>query len=112
MYTAGDTRCPWFHRPRVECTLRRQRGQRLPARTRALAGPAAALGGLCLLLVLQAPVAAAHTNAAPATIREYSIPTAGSLPGGIVAGPDGALWFYETGSNRIGRITTDGQITE
>jgi virginiamycin B lyase len=112
MYTASDARCPWFHRPRAECALRRPGGQRRSRRSRALIGPAAAVGGLCLLLILQAPVAAAHTNAAPVNIREYALPTAGSLPGGIVAGPDGALWFYETGSNRIGRITTDGQITE
>ena len=57
-------------------------------------------------------MAAAQAAVAPATIREYALPTAGSQPGGIVAGPDGALWFYETGSNRIGRITTGGQISE
>lgn len=36
---------------------------------------------------------------------------------GIVAGPDGALWFGESnvlalGGNRIGRMTTDGQVTQ
>ena len=35
-----------------------------------------------------------------------------SFPGGIVAGPDGALWFTEQGGDQIGRITTDGDITE
>ena len=44
-------------------------------------------------------------------ITEFPLPD-GSQPGGIVSGPDGALWFYETGTNQIGRITTDGQITE
>ena len=31
---------------------------------------------------------------------------------GIVAGPDGALWFTESFNNRIGRITTSGSISE
>jgi virginiamycin B lyase len=44
-------------------------------------------------------------------ITEFPLPD-GSLPGGIVSGPDGALWFYETGTNQIARISTDGQITE
>jgi hypothetical protein len=43
------------------------------------------------------------------TITEYPIPTACAGPSGIVASPDGALWF--TGSG-IGRITTSGTITE
>ena len=42
----------------------------------------------------------------------YSIPTTAASPGGITAGPDGALWFTETSSNKIGRITTAGVITE
>jgi virginiamycin B lyase len=32
----------------------------------------------------------------------------GSQPFGITNGPDGALWFTETGRNRIGRLTIDG----
>ena len=46
------------------------------------------------------------------------LPTASNLPeGGIAAGPDGALWFTEvdptiTARDKIGRITTDGTITE
>jgi virginiamycin B lyase len=31
---------------------------------------------------------------------------------GITAGPDGALWFTESASGKIGRITTGGQIQE
>ena len=57
------------------------------------------------------------------TITEFPLPSAvpvetprgprmTSLPGGIVAGPDGALWFYMSATNRIGRITTTGQISE
>ncbi|HKY76707.1 MAG TPA: hypothetical protein VJS45_11225, partial [Acidimicrobiia bacterium] len=33
-------------------------------------------------------------------------------PRGIMAGPDGAMWFVESGGDQIGRITTDGVITE
>jgi virginiamycin B lyase len=47
----------------------------------------------------------------PPTITEFLIPTSGSSPDGIAAGPDGALWFTESGG-KIGRITTDGVITE
>jgi virginiamycin B lyase len=31
---------------------------------------------------------------------------------GITAGPDGALWFTETIANKIGRITTTGELRE
>lgn len=40
-------------------------------------------------------------------ITEYS---SGSSPVGIAAGPDGNLWF--TDSNKIGKITTSGTVTE
>ena len=47
------------------------------------------------------------------TLTEYSNGlTVGSSPAGIVAGPDGALWFTEYNGNQIGRITTAGVITE
>lgn len=32
--------------------------------------------------------------------------------GGIVVGPDGALWFGESAANNIARMTTDGRVTE
>lgn len=35
-----------------------------------------------------------------------------AAPNRIVAGPDGALWFAELGANKIGRITTAGELTE
>jgi virginiamycin B lyase len=40
---------------------------------------------------------------------EYA--TAGN-PTAITAGPDGALWFTECSSNKIGRLTTAGVLTE
>jgi RHS repeat-associated protein len=53
-------------------------------------------------------VAAAATGA----ITEYPIPTAGSTPYGMAAGPDGNLWFAEWGGDKIGKITPSGTITE
>jgi streptogramin lyase len=54
----------------------------------------------------------AAADAYGATVTEYPIPTPQSLPNGIVAGPDGALWFAEQLGGKIGRITTSGAITE
>lgn len=36
----------------------------------------------------------------------------GGSPTGISVGPDGALWFAERGADRIGRITTNGDLVE
>jgi streptogramin lyase len=54
------------------------------------------------------------TALAAQTITEYPIPTPGAGPFGITAGPDGSLWFTEfnVNSNRIGRVTTAGVITD
>src|SRR5260221_3858757 len=46
------------------------------------------------------------------SIGECPIPTTGALTLNIAAGPDGALWFAEFGTNKIGRITTAGVVTE
>jgi virginiamycin B lyase len=62
---------------------------------------------LTALLLAMSPA-----SAAPGDISEYAIPTLGSSPQGIAAGPDGALWFTERNGNRIGRITTSGAVTE
>jgi virginiamycin B lyase len=35
-----------------------------------------------------------------------------SDPSGIIAGPDGAMWFTEENGNKIGRITTAGDLSE
>jgi virginiamycin B lyase len=57
-----------------------------------------------------------------ASITEFPLPTTGNFPDQcssgnaaplrIAAGPDGALWFTESNSNKIGRIATSGSITE
>src|SRR5262249_16165338 len=45
---------------------------------------------------------------------EFTIPTAGSLPHAITAGPDNNLWFTETPVNsrneRIGQMSTNGRF--
>ena len=44
------------------------------------------------------------------SITEFPIPTAGSQPNGIAAGPPGAMWFSEGGGNKIGMIGTEPPI--
>jgi virginiamycin B lyase len=47
------------------------------------------------------------------TITKFAVPNAASsVPYAIAAGPDGALWFTEYWGNNVGRITTDGVVTE
>jgi streptogramin lyase len=38
------------------------------------------------------------------TITEFLIPSWNASPAGIAVGPDGAVWFTESGANQIGRI--------
>ncbi|HVV36905.1 MAG TPA: hypothetical protein VHC63_09910 [Acidimicrobiales bacterium] len=45
-------------------------------------------------------------------IVQYALARKNSYPQHIVAGPDGALWFTESNTNAIGRITTTGDIKE
>jgi len=45
-------------------------------------------------------------------LAEFPIPTADSGLSWITTGPDGALWFTEIFSNKVGRITAAGVITE
>ena len=54
------------------------------------------------------------TNVPPGSIpiTEYPTPTTSSQPQGIVTGPDGALWFTESSSSKIGRITTAESFSE
>ena len=62
-----------------------------------------------LLLSFLLCAAIAH---AQLSFTEYPTPTPFADPTRITNGPDGALWFTESGSNQIGRITTGGAITE
>lgn len=63
-------------------------------------------------LLLGLSVSAVAQSGTYSNISGYGVPTANSFPGGITAGPDGALWFTENQGNKIGRITTAGVITE
>jgi streptogramin lyase len=56
--------------------------------------------------LLSAPAAQA------VTITEFVVPAAGAQPFDIVTGPDGRLWFTDTGTNAIGRIDTGGTSIE
>lgn len=44
--------------------------------------------------------------------QDWPLPEAGASLDDITVGPDGALWFGEDRAPRLGRVTTDGQITE
>jgi streptogramin lyase len=52
------------------------------------------------------------SNGGLGAVTEFAIPTGGSQPRAITAGPDGNLWFTETASNKVGRITPAGAVTE
>jgi streptogramin lyase len=52
------------------------------------------------------------TASAYPVINEYPVPTSDSGDYSIATGSDGALWFTETAQNKIGRITTSGDVTE
>jgi streptogramin lyase len=67
---------------------------------------------LASALVATLAVAPVPVMAATGDITEFTIPTANTDPQGIVAGPDGSLWFTEFFGNNIGRITSSGVITE
>ncbi|MBV8489497.1 MAG: hypothetical protein JO199_03130 [Candidatus Eremiobacteraeota bacterium] len=43
-------------------------------------------------------------------VQEYHLPSTSSLPLGITAGSDGALWFVEASANHIGRIPPDATV--
>lgn len=50
--------------------------------------------------------------AANGSVTYFPVPTGNSFVTDITSGPDGALWFTERTGSRVGRITTDGSITE
>ena len=45
-------------------------------------------------------------------VTEFAVRGAGSYPLGIVAGPDGRMWFTERDSDQIGAIAGDGTLSE
>ena len=64
-----------------------------------------------LLVAALVPMALAGTaRATPSGLTTY--PSTGIFgPASITTGPDGALWFTNAGNGTIGRITTDGVIS-
>src|SRR5260370_14583492 len=68
--------------------------------------------GSLLLSVLVIPPRLVRGATSGVSITEFPIPTAASSPVGIASGPDGNLWFTESGVNNIGRITPTGTISE
>jgi virginiamycin B lyase len=69
-----------------------------------------------LAVALLALAFAEQPGAAPAGLDRqtgWSVSSLESInPGDITVGPDRNLWFPETGTNRIGRITTMGDVKE
>ena len=70
----------------------------------------------CLLSVLACLagllVALAPATPASAAITVYPVPTSGAGLGRIVTAPDGSMWFLMETANKVGRITTGGQLQE
>src|SRR5262245_24265924 len=73
-----------------------------------------AMRTLRMVLLFSFVIAQVATGAVPAEaakrIKEFPVPTPGSLPHGIAVGPDGNLWFTERAGDKIGRITPTGVI--
>ena len=63
--------------------------------------------GLIWFLALSLSV---FSSAQGVSITEYPL-ASGSVPWGITAGPDGALWFVDEAGNSVDRITTAGVVT-
>jgi streptogramin lyase len=62
--------------------------------------------------VSSSPIQMTFDSSTCGVFTEFNIPTASSSPQGIALGADGNLWFTESSSNKIGRITTAGVVTE
>jgi streptogramin lyase len=52
------------------------------------------------------------TTAGWGSFFNYRLPNPSSSPQGITVGPDSSLWFTEAGTDKIGRITTTGLLTQ
>ncbi|HVX55070.1 virginiamycin B lyase family protein [Nocardioides sp.] len=81
--------------------------------------PASRLRATTCLTALGLTLAAATTGvalgpAAPADAAAtvFAVPTSNAGLGRITTAPDGSMWFIERNANKVGRITTTGQISE
>lgn len=66
---------------------------------------------MLLFLVSLLLTACNSASSLSATSSPTAIPVA-KVPSQIVVGSDGALWFLEQGTHRLGRITPQGKVTE
>ena len=56
------------------------------------------------------PATGAGADPPTLVVTRFPVPT--GIPTSITAGPDGALWFVTTETRTVGRITTEGVITQ
>jgi virginiamycin B lyase len=80
----------------------------------ALAGTIFAIHGFPANKPASSPSATTPTgNPSPYfVVRQFTLGTANSSTTGITVGPDHNLWFIDSGTNSIGRMTTSGQVKE
>jgi virginiamycin B lyase len=65
-----------------------------------------AIASVLLAMALRLGAAVETMPAAAHTFTEFILPTPASRPSAITTGPDGALWFTEFTSKKMGRIPT------
>lgn len=65
-----------------------------------------------LALLVSSLLVVAGTSSASAAVSVYPVPTSNAGLGRIVTAPNGDMWFVEEDTNKIGRITAQGVITE
>ena len=63
-------------------------------------------------LVVSPLLVATGISPAHASVSVFPVPTSNANLGRITTAPDGSMWFLEEGANKMGRITTSGQISE
>jgi streptogramin lyase len=72
------------------------------------------LGRALILTIVIAAASTASAGAAAGTITEYPIPVE-TTPWGITTGPDGKIWFVDSGNHAggtfVGRMATSGAIS-
>jgi streptogramin lyase len=73
---------------------------------------AVVLAGVPLLSLSLGPGVAGASVASASAAGSVRVYAGLDGPAGITAGPDGAMWFTNTGNSSIGRITTTGTVTD
>jgi streptogramin lyase len=96
--------------PTLSNHLRRDRDHPLPSRSSSRR-PALHAWVLVVLAIAMSVAAVRPPVAGAVQITEFPLES-GSQPNYITTGSDGNLWFTDEGLNKIGRITTSGQVTD